>query len=58
MGEPSVLVSQAYYGRGSLYERLGKRGKAIADFEIAIKLNVDYHSCKLARAALDSLKRQ
>lgn len=58
MGEPSVLVSQAYYGRGSLYERLGKRGKAIADFETAMKLNGDDRSCRLARAALDSLKSQ
>jgi tetratricopeptide (TPR) repeat protein len=57
MGE-SVLVSQAYYGRGALYERLGKRRRAIADFDTTIELNGDDRSCKLARAALDSLKSQ
>ncbi len=55
MGESSMLVSRAYYGRGSVYERLGMKRKAVSDFETAIRLNGDYHACRLARAALDSL---
>lgn len=56
IGQPSVLVSRAYYDRGSVYERLGMKRKAIADFRTAIRLNGDDHACELARAALDSLK--
>ncbi len=56
MGKPSVLISQAYYGRGSVYERMGERDKAIMDFETAIKLNGDDNACRQARIALDSLQ--
>jgi tetratricopeptide (TPR) repeat protein len=56
MGEPSGLVARAYYGRGSAYERLGKKNRAILDFETAIKLNGDDIACRQARMALDSLK--
>lgn len=56
MGRPSVLVSQAYYARGSVYERLGRRRKAISDFKTAVKLNGDYKTCREARTALDSLE--
>lgn len=56
MGESSMLVSRAYYGRGSIYERLGLKRKAVLDFKTAIRLNGDYNACKLARAALDSLE--
>ena len=56
MGEPSVLVSRAYYRRGSVYERMGEKGKAISDFETAIRLNGDDNACRKARLALDSLR--
>lgn len=56
MGAPSVLISRAYYGRGSVYERLGNRQKAMSDFETAIRLNSDDDACREARVALDSLK--
>lgn len=56
MGEPIALASMAYYGRGSLYERLGMKLKAVSDFETAIRLNGDDNACRLARVALDTLK--
>ncbi len=56
MGQPSVLVSKAYYGRGSIYERVGKTKKAISDFETTIRLNGDDNACRQARVALDTLK--
>ncbi len=56
MGKPSVLLSRAYYGRGSVYERMGEEDKAILDFKTAIKLNGDYNACRQARIALDSLQ--
>ena len=58
MGEPSVLVSRAYYRRGSVYERMGEKDKAILDFETAIRLNGDDNACRQAKIALDSLKSQ
>ncbi len=56
MGQPSILMTRAYYGRGSLYERLGMKRKAITDFESVLRLNGDDNACKQARVALDSLK--
>ena len=46
------------YYRGASYERLNEKGKAIADFEMVIKLNGGGRACMEAQTALDRLKRQ
>ena len=46
------------YLRGASYERLNEKDKAIADFEMVVKLNGGDRACKEAQAALDRLKRQ
>ncbi len=56
IGEPSVLVTQAYYGRGTVYEKMGEWKMARADYQTVLKLNGDDRACRLAKVALDSLK--
>jgi len=51
-------VGYIRFYRGASYERLNEKDKAIADFEMVVKLNGGDRACKAAQAALDRMKRQ
>ena len=54
--QESLCVIRFY--RGKSYEKLNEKQKAIADFEIVVKVSGDHYSGREAKAALDKLRRQ
>jgi len=51
-------VSYIRFYRGKSYERLNERNKAIADYEVVVKLDGDAYSGREAKAALEKLRTQ